>query len=294
MKLFGTAAIVFALAASHCAAQSAEQTPIQFGRAKPQNGQSLRERKLPHHDKKKHHEGVTETKATPLPLDDEEFERSHTRQGSTSCSICGDGKEVGNPDAQVTFPGQNGQIPCKVLDQMGNVGLIPPAQCEVLPSLVGTVCGCGSSELPTTTDATPPGGSTPAATEPGSSKSDKQSLSFFIPSKAGKPIQGESSASMSISIGKGKKTAITTKSSKMKSLPTKGSKMIASKSSKMKSLPTKGPKMIASKASSKGGKSSGKSSTLDAKAEKVSASSKAAKAVVPKAKKSSTENSLSI
>jgi hypothetical protein len=295
MRLFGTAAIVVALATSHCAAQFAERAPIQFSRAEPQKGRSLHERKLSRDKKKKHHHHgeVTETEATPIAPEDMEFERSHTRQGNPTCSVCGEGKKVGNPDANVVFPGQSGQIPCRVLEQMGTVGLIPAAQCAVLPQLISTICECEPSDVPTTTTVAP---TTPAATteatKPGKSKSNKQSLSFSlsfsIPSKAGKSIHGKSTEPTKSS-GKHKtKTVITTKSSKTKSSTSKGSKMIASKAS------GKSDKSKSSGESGESGESgvmSWESSTLDAKAEKVSASSKAAKAVSPKAKKSSTKKS---
>lgn len=282
MRLLSTAAlVVVALAASQCAAQTAERAPIRFTRGAEHQTESLRERKLPKDrkkKKKKHHQEETETEGTPIP---EEYYKE-TRQQQPSCSVCGDEMKVGNPDAAVSFPGQAGQIPCGVLENMGTVGLIPPAQCAVLPQLISTVCECESINPPTTTTvATEPATTTEATEKPGqsgkSSKSDPiMSHSMSLPSKAGKSIHGKATKTHT---GKSAKanTVISTKSYK---------------SSYHLSLPSssKGAKMIASKASAKSEKSkSGKSSssTVDAKAEKVS-SAKAAKAVTPKAAKSSS------
>jgi len=269
MRLFGTAAlIVVALAASQCAAQSAERASIQLSRVEPQQG-SLRERKLPRDKKKKHHhhhEQETQTEGTPIPP--EEYYDKQTRQQQPSCSICGDGMEVGNPDASVSFPGQAGQIPCGVLQNMGLVGLIPPPQCAVLPQLISTICECESTTPPTTT--VPPITSTAKPHSGKASKSTQQSHSMSVPSKAGKSIHH------SVSVKSNKKTVITTKT--YKSSSSKGSKMIASKASNKSKTSSKGEK-----SASKSSKSSG---TVDAKAEKVS-SSKAAKSAVPKAEKMS-------
>ncbi|KAK1732819.1 hypothetical protein QTG54_016531 [Skeletonema marinoi] len=276
MRLFGTAAlIVVALAASQCAAQSAERASIQLSRVEPQQG-SLRERKLPRDKKNKHHhhhEQETQTEGTPIPP--EEYYDKQTRQQQPSCSVCGDGMEVGNPDASISFPGQAGQIPCGVLQNMGLVGLIPPPQCAVLPQLISTICECESTTPPTTTVAPT---TTTEATKPHSGKAGKstqQSHSMSVPSKAGKSIHGKST-SHSVSGKSNKKTVITTKT--YKSSSSKGSKMIASKASNKSKMSSKGEK-----SASKSSKSSG---TVDAKAEKVS-SSKAAKSAVPKAEKMS-------
>jgi len=269
MRLFGTAAlIVVALAASQCAAQSAERASIQLSRVEPQQ-ESLRERKLPKDRKKKHnhhHQQETQTEGTPIPP--EEYYDKQTRQQQPSCSVCGDGMKVGNPDASVSFPGQAGQIPCGVLQNMGTVGLIPPPQCAVLPQLISTICECESTTPPTTTVA-PTTTTKPHSGKAG--KSTQQSHSMSVPSKAGKSIHGNSVSGKS-----NKKTVITTKT--YKSSSSKGSKMIASKASNKSKTSSKGEK-----SASKSSKSSG---TVDAKAEKVS-SSKAAKSAVPKAEKMS-------
>jgi len=274
MRLFGTAAlIVVALAASQCAAQSAERASIQLSRVEPQQ-ESLRERKLPKDRKKKHnhhHQQETQTEGTPIPP--EEYYDKQTRQQQPSCSVCGDGMKVGNPDASVSFPGQAGQIPCGVLQNMGTVGLIPPPQCAVLPQLISTICECESTTPPTTTVA-PTTTTKPHSGKAG--KSTQQSHSMSVPSKAGKSIHGKSTSPHSVSGKSNKKTVITTKT--YKSSSSKGSKMIASKASNKSKTSSKGEK-----SASKSSKSSG---TVDAKAEKVS-SSKGAKSAVPKAEKMS-------
>ena len=96
-----------------------------------------------------------------------------------ACSICGDGMEVGNPIALVVFPGQSGQIPCGVLENMGIVGLIPPAQCAVLPQLISAICECQPIDVTTTTVATAPPFTT-TATKPGKSTKSSKSESMMI------------------------------------------------------------------------------------------------------------------
>lgn len=54
------------------------------------------------------------------------------------CSVCGDGKEVGNEDAIFSFPGQT-SAPCKTLQQAGYDGIIPLDTCPFLPGLVRSV-----------------------------------------------------------------------------------------------------------------------------------------------------------
>ncbi len=288
MRLFGTAALVaVALAASQCAAQSAERAPIQFSRGTEQQRESLRERKLSKDKKKKkkhHHQEETETEGTPIP---EEYYKE-TRQQQPSCSVCGDGMKVGNPDAAVSFPGQDGQIPCGTLENMGTVGLIPPAQCAVLPQLISTVCECESIIPPTTTGATEPATTTEATKKPGhSGKASKSapilshSMSLPVPSKAGKSIHGKATSPTTGKSAKTTNTVISTKSYKSLSFSLSSS----SKGSKMSKASSKSEKS-ASKSEKSASKSS-KSGRVDAKAEKVS-SAKAAKAVTPKAAKSSS------
>jgi len=66
------------------------------------------------------------------------------------CSVCGDGKEVDFPDAIVEFPGQF-PIECGVLQSLGLSGRIQADQCDALPDLIDSVCGCD----PRTPDPTP-------------------------------------------------------------------------------------------------------------------------------------------
>ncbi|KAK1737931.1 hypothetical protein QTG54_011225 [Skeletonema marinoi] len=115
-----------------------------------------------------------------LSVSSEAAKSERMLQQQPSCSVCGDGMEVGNPDASVSFPGQAGQIPCGVLQNMGLVGLIPPPQCAVLPQLISTICECESTTPPTTT--VPPT-TTTEATKPASGKSGK---SMSVSSKAAK------------------------------------------------------------------------------------------------------------
>jgi hypothetical protein len=56
------------------------------------------------------------------------------------CSVCGDGKEVGKPEAIFAFPGQPA-VPCADLQTAGESGLIPLDQCGFLPPLI-TACEC--------------------------------------------------------------------------------------------------------------------------------------------------------
>lgn len=275
MRLFGTAALVVAMAASRCAAQASEQAPIQLSRAETQN-EPLHERRLnkrnkKKHNRKKHHhqKARTHTEGTPIP---EEFVKE-SRQQQPSCSVCGEGMEVGNPDASVSFPGQSGLIPCGILQNMGIVGLIPPPQCDVLPSLISTICECEAIDIETTTTSTVPVSTTEAATKPSkvtgkSSKSAQLSISMPLPTKTGKSAADEPITAPSG--GKSSKAVFSAPTSS-------GSMLVSSKA--------------ASKSSGKSEKSAAKSSkktTSDAKAEKVTSSSKAGKAVVPKAGKSAS------
>jgi len=56
------------------------------------------------------------------------------------CSVCGDGKSVGNPDAVFAFPDQP-RVPCGTLELAGADGRIPASACDVLPNLI-SVCEC--------------------------------------------------------------------------------------------------------------------------------------------------------
>mmetsp|Transcript_14753 Transcript_14753/g.16900 ORF Transcript_14753/g.16900 Transcript_14753/m.16900 type:complete len:134 (+) Transcript_14753:120-521(+) len=56
------------------------------------------------------------------------------------CSVCGEGKKVGNGLGIFAYPEQP-EVPCSLLESAGVNGLIPLEQCSQLPPLV-TVCEC--------------------------------------------------------------------------------------------------------------------------------------------------------
>ena len=62
------------------------------------------------------------------------------------CSVCGDGKQVGNPAAVFEFPGQPA-VPCDVLEAAGEQGAIQLDQCAFLPGLISDVCGCENAAM---------------------------------------------------------------------------------------------------------------------------------------------------
>ena len=57
-------------------------------------------------------------------------------QTYTPCSVCGDGLEVGNPDAIYYFGS------CGELENFGVTGFIDATGCEALPQLISAICGC--------------------------------------------------------------------------------------------------------------------------------------------------------
>jgi len=63
---------------------------------------------------------------------------------NVSCSVCGDGKNVTDPDAIFTFPGQPAAA-CGILETSGNLGLIPSFECSQLPELITDTCKCEES-----------------------------------------------------------------------------------------------------------------------------------------------------
>jgi len=69
---------------------------------------------------------------------------------SPGCSVCGDGKEVTNPEAIFSFPGQS-PISCGDLEDDGGNGEVTDSQCEVYSSLIGPLCGCQPTPTPTLT-----------------------------------------------------------------------------------------------------------------------------------------------
>jgi len=62
---------------------------------------------------------------------------------SAKCSVCGEGKRVGNENAVYVFPGQPG-ISCIDLQEAGEDGGIPIDQCLFLPNFIEEVCECES------------------------------------------------------------------------------------------------------------------------------------------------------
>jgi len=79
---------------------------------------------------------TTEPVAGPLPCPD---------APSGGCSVCGEGKCVGDVDAIFTFPGQP-TVTCALLQEAGYTGAIPADQCpflSVIPQL--GVCDCATS-----------------------------------------------------------------------------------------------------------------------------------------------------
>merc|ERR1712176_338699 len=57
------------------------------------------------------------------------------------CSVCGDGKKVGNKDAIFEFPGQPA-VECSILEMAGMAGAIPLDQCGFLPPVITNICDC--------------------------------------------------------------------------------------------------------------------------------------------------------
>jgi len=66
---------------------------------------------------------------------------------NSQCSVCGEGKQVGNPTAEVTLPGSP-PLPCSQLQQIGESGQIPVAQCGQLIFFLGP-CECMDAGPPT-------------------------------------------------------------------------------------------------------------------------------------------------
>jgi len=75
------------------------------------------------------------------PLPEPSNQRSVNGGG---CSVCGDGKSVGNPHAVFAFPDQP-SVPCGTLELAGATGRIPASACDVLPNLI-SVCGCEQND----------------------------------------------------------------------------------------------------------------------------------------------------
>lgn len=62
-----------------------------------------------------------------------------------TCSVCGDGFSVADPENNVTLPGQEGStVTCGSLEGAGNSGQLVPSECEDLADLVDEACGCAA------------------------------------------------------------------------------------------------------------------------------------------------------
>jgi hypothetical protein len=63
------------------------------------------------------------------------------------CSVCGDGRVVGNKDAIFSFPGQP-LVLCGLLQNAGENGMITQKQCPLLPILIEDDCECTPAPEP--------------------------------------------------------------------------------------------------------------------------------------------------
>jgi len=63
------------------------------------------------------------------------------------CAVCGVGKKISLPNEVFAFPGQP-VVKCGPLQDAGLTGVIPLDQCQFLPSLIDTVCGCIDNSAP--------------------------------------------------------------------------------------------------------------------------------------------------
>jgi hypothetical protein len=59
-----------------------------------------------------------------------------------SCSVCGEGKEVKAPGELFSFPDQP-SVSCWLVEQAGQNGKIPIAQCPLIAPLLADICECG-------------------------------------------------------------------------------------------------------------------------------------------------------
>ena len=67
-----------------------------------------------------------------------------------SCSVCGEGMEVGNPLGILSLEGQP-EVSCSALQTAGENGVIPSEQCADLPGIITDVCECIPTSTATTT-----------------------------------------------------------------------------------------------------------------------------------------------
>ena len=59
-----------------------------------------------------------------------------------SCSVCGDGKEVANPDALIQMPHMSEAATCGLVQDAGYGNIIPINECALLPIYIQYFCGC--------------------------------------------------------------------------------------------------------------------------------------------------------
>jgi len=87
------------------------------------------------------------------------------------CSICGPGKCVTAPKEIFSFPNQP-EVDCGLLEKAGHGGIVPLAECDILPNLVADKCKCSSSLETPKPSPRPTRGPTPSPTRAGSACPD--------------------------------------------------------------------------------------------------------------------------
>jgi len=84
---------------------------------------------------------VTETPVFVVPSAAPIQATEEPTQDVEVCSVCGEGKEVNNPDAIFAFPGE-APIKCGELEDKGEQGLLDDEFCSILPAVASIVCDC--------------------------------------------------------------------------------------------------------------------------------------------------------
>lgn len=62
------------------------------------------------------------------------------------CSMCGEGKCVGNPSGELEIEGQPVLLRCDDLERLGASGFIPSDECLLMSTIVNEKCGCRPGE----------------------------------------------------------------------------------------------------------------------------------------------------
>ena len=120
----------------------------------------------------------------------------------SSCNICGEGKEVGNPDAVVMFNTvPPSETPCGKLQSMGDAGLIPDAQCGRLPQYLGDTCECKVSEPEAIAEKSSTNGATKSGKKTSSKATKGSKSSKIFASKASTKSSKGKGTTSSISAG---------------------------------------------------------------------------------------------